>query len=126
MSKQYRWKVPGKNFRMIAPKDVEEIRSYFGKGQSAVKYDDMENPSLVLLLSKNIADITNAIELGIWEHSHRPSMLKPGMTAYILPTKHLAKKFPDFAHGAFFTVTGESVKSDDSKVRWQSEIESAA
>jgi hypothetical protein len=122
MSKRYKWKVPGVNFKLLTPDKVEHTRSHFGKGQSAVKYDNNESPSLVLLLSKNIADITNAIELGVWEHSHRPTKLKPGMTAYILPTKELSKKFPHLAHGAWFRVAGEAVKSEDSNIRWQSEV----
>jgi hypothetical protein len=122
MSKQYRWKVPGINFKLLTPDKVEEVRKNFGKGQSSVKYDNKERPANVLLISKNIADITNAIELGVWEHSHKPKFLKAGMTAYILPTKELAKKFPHLAHGAWFRVSGEAVESGDSNIRWQSEV----
>ena len=122
MSKQYRWKVPGINFKLLTPDKVESVREIFGKGQSSVKYNDDTNPSMVLLLSKNIADITNAIENGVWEHSHKPKLLKAGMTAYILPTKELAKKFPHLAHGAWFRVAGEATDSKDSNIRWQSEV----
>lgn len=118
MSKQYRWKVPGINFKLLTPDRVEEVRGLFGKGQSSVKYSN----GLVLLLSKNIADITHALEHGVWEHSTKPKGLKAGMTAYILPTKELSKKFPHLAHGAWFRVAGEAVESGDSNIRWQSEV----
>lgn len=123
MSKQYRWKVPGVNFKLLEPKNVESVREYFPKGQSSVKYlyDKKGQPYMVLLISKNIADITNAIENGVWEHSMRPKQLRAGMTAYILPTKQLSKKLPHLAHGAWFRVAGQSVDSQDSNIRWQSE-----
>jgi hypothetical protein len=124
MSKQYRWKVPGINFKLLAPDAVENVRNNFGKGQSSVKYmyDSKGKPYMVLLISKNIADITNAIENGVWEHSQRPKHLEAGMTAYILPTKALSQKFPHLAHGAWFRVAGQSVDSKDSGIRWQSEM----
>lgn len=123
MSKQYRWKVPGINFKVLSADGVEKVREHFPKGQSSVKYlyNSRGEPYAVMLISKNIADITNAIELGVWEHSTKPN-IKAGMDGYIVPTKELCKKFPKLAHGAWFRVAGESVDSGDSGIRWQSEV----
>jgi hypothetical protein len=120
MSKRYRWNIPGKNFKLITPQTAKEIWSSVKRCSSSIRYDAANKR--VILVSTNIADITNAIERGIWEHSRKPSRIGNGWKGYIVPSKEAMTSMPDLAHGAEFDITGEPTASDSNKPEWQSEV----
>lgn len=119
MSRDYTIRIPGKNFIYIKPEKVGDIWNSFPKSQCPIRYD-RENKK-VLLVSSNIADITNAIEIQCWEHSMTPKEVCDGWVAYIIPNHRCRKLYPEMAHGAEFEITGKPSFSDK-RVKWQSEL----
>ena len=120
MSKKYRWNIPAKNFKQLDPKSAKKIWNDFKKCSSSIRYD--KDNKRVLLISTNIADITNAIERGFWQHSRKPSQIGEGWKGYIVPCKEAMEQYPNLAHGAEFTITGPAEESDSKSIEWQSEV----
>ena len=120
MSKLYRWNIHGKNFKYIDPTEAKKIWNSVKKCSQSIRYD--ADNKRVILISKNIADITNAIERELWEHTRKPTQVGPGWKAYIIPCKKEMDKHPKLAHGAEFDIVGKPTTTASNLAEWQSEV----
>lgn len=122
MSRKYNWKINGTNYRIVDFNTMRDIRStkFSAAGQSSIRYNHQEKK--VLLISSNLADVTNALERQTWDHDKCPQAIDRGWKAYIFPTVSLMNKHKSIAYGIELDITAPAEKSNSNRIEWQSEL----